>query len=529
MFNATGVFSRGLAALHGTEAEQKLAVLLFDDNIQVISSLELNQMASYTYHETSIAGGQDLCEKILKALEPVLAKPADYSTFSVQKALVVLKHMLLFGAEKVINASMYLRGYVEELQNYNTAVLAQQGSMGMFMRFKGGTVDKGGPVRQVAQDLYRLLMNRQQLQFERSTNADPNSLVPIGSRNQAGFVTDEARLEILKRRMEQERINIQKSNLAKSSSAFGSGYTGRDGKNVVGAAHGLDEMIKQARREKQKFSDEAYQAPGSENAAALAAQAEAHLQDLLAMAEQQNPEVAAQSNSVDLLDFGGPAETTTATTTTSSYQSDLLGGSAWSAPAAPAGDVFGGLAGTGLTGSAPAPSNDPFGFASMAPTPATSDFAGLSPASPGTNSYGMPGSLTSAPASAPPGPPPPPPQATSQEDRFAALDALADSSSQPPKLEGSIAYNNATAAATPDISSLTDLSGLTISGGPVSMPMPAVDTSSLKVSQMAHAPIGDKDDDDDNPFVMGGKSGAGLKPLGPAPSAPPPPPPGGFY
>ena len=73
MFGATGVLARGLAAVQGTEAEQKLAGLLYDDNIQVISSLELNQIASYTYHETSIAGGKDLCEKILDMLEAVLS------------------------------------------------------------------------------------------------------------------------------------------------------------------------------------------------------------------------------------------------------------------------------------------------------------------------------------------------------------------------------------------------------------------------------------------------------------------------
>ena len=132
MFGTTGVLARGFAAFQGTEAEKKLAELLYDDNIQVISSLELNQIASYTYHETSIAGGKDLCEKLLDMLEAVLSKPVDHSTLTIQKALVVFKHMLTYGAEKVINASMYLGAYVEVLLNYNTAVMAQEGSMGMF-------------------------------------------------------------------------------------------------------------------------------------------------------------------------------------------------------------------------------------------------------------------------------------------------------------------------------------------------------------------------------------------------------------
>lgn len=522
MFSTTGVLARGLVALQGTEAEQKLASLLYDDNIQVISSLELNQMASFTYHEKSLTGGKDLCEKILDMLEAVLSKPVDHSVLTVQKTLVVFKHLLLYGAEKVINASMYLGAYVEPLQNYNTAVMAQQGSMGMFMRFKGGSVDKGGPVREAAQQLNMLITNRQQLQFERSTKADPNSLVPVGSSKQAGFVTDEARLEVLRRRMEQERVMIAKSNLAKSSSAFGGGYTAKDGKSVVGAAHGLDEMIKQAQKETKKFSDEGYQAPGSQDAAALAAlQAEQNIRDLLSMQSgmEANAQAATTSQSVDLLDFGSPAGTTT---TANNYQNDLLGTSGWGAPVpsaattSTANDVFGGLAAP-----APAVSNDPFGFAA-APAPTASGLAGLAAPSDPTNNYGMPTVAVPAAVSAPAPSPP-------QEDRFAALDALAGSAAQPaPTLGGgNAAYNNPTPS--PDMARLTDLSGLSISGVPP-LQKPSVDTSSLKVSQLGSRPVGNNDEDEDNAFVMGGTTGAGLKSLGPPPAAPPPPPPpGSFY
>uniref|UniRef100_A0A7S3L761 ENTH domain-containing protein n=1 Tax=Amphora coffeiformis TaxID=265554 RepID=A0A7S3L761_9STRA len=499
MFNATGVLARGLAAVHGTEAEQKLAALLYDDNIQVISSLELNQIASYTYHETSIAGGKDLCEKILDMLEAVLSKPVDHSTLTMQKSLVVFKHILIYGAEKVINASTYLGAYVEQLQNYNTAVMAQQGSLGMLMRFKGGAVDKGGPVRELAQQLLVFITNRHQLQFERSTKADPNSLVPVGSRDRAAFVTDEARLHALKKRMERERLMMTQSNLAKSNSAFGSGYTGRDGKAVVGAAHGLDEMIKQARKEKQKFSDEGYRPPGSEDALAAAqAQAEANLLDLLAMKE-----AATVTQSVDLLDFGGPSNTET--NTTQAYETDLLGG--WGAPAAaPASagnDIFGSMAAP-----APAASHDPFAFAA-APAPASSDFAGL-------------GVTTTTPVLSTMQASSKPPMAEPEEDRFAALDALAGSSTQSqPSLGG---YS--VGAPTPDVNKLTDLSVLSISSAPASVP--AVNTSAIRVSQMGSAPVGGEDDDD-NGFVMGGTTGAGLMPLGPAPATPPPPPPPGGW
>lgn len=526
MFGTTGVLARGLVAIQGTEAEKKLAELLYDDNIQVISSLELNTMASYTYHETSIAGGKDLCEKMIDMLEAVLAKPVDHTTLTVQKALVVLKHLLTYGAEKVINPCCTLGAYVDALQNYNTAILEQQGSMGIFMRFKGGSVDKGGPVREVAQQLVLLMTNRQQLQFERSTKADPNSLVPVGSRDRAAFVTDEARLHALRKRMEQERAMMIKSNLAKSNSAFGSGYTSKDGKAIVGAAHGLDEMIKQAQKEKQKFSDEGYQAPGTEDAVLAAVQAEANLQDLLAMENDfaggaQAPPPPAASQSVDLLDFGAPAATASSVPSTS-HQADLLGG--WGAPslavAPAANDIFGGMMIPPAPASAPA-SNDPFAFAAVPiapPAPTAVPAAG----SVTTSSYGMPASTaqtTSKPAMAP------------QVDRFAALDALAASSTQlqqQPTIGGTGAVGS-TGLPPPDVSTLTDLSSLSISTAPVHMP--TVNTSSLKISQMASAQvgIGGNDDDEDNAFVMGGAVGAGLTPLGPAPAAPPPPPPPGGW
>ena len=87
---------------------------------------------------------------------------------------------------------------------------------------------------------------------------------------------------------------------------------------------------------------------------------------------------------------------------------------------------------------------------------------------------------------------------------------------------------SSSSAPPPDLAALTDLSTLSISSAPAPI-MPTVNTSSLKVSQMGHAPVGGDDDDDDNAFVMGGAVGAGLTPLGPAPAAPPPPPPPGGW
>ena len=120
------------------------------------------------------------------------------------------------------------------------------------MRIKGGGVDTAGPVRELAEQVYIMLCNPQQLQFERNTNADPNSLVPIGDRQQIAFVTDDVRHAQLKLRMQQEQSIQMKSNLKKANDGFGGGYMSTNGKNVVGAAHGIEEMIKQKQKEEKR-------------------------------------------------------------------------------------------------------------------------------------------------------------------------------------------------------------------------------------------------------------------------------------
>jgi hypothetical protein len=436
MFGTSSVLSRGLASLSWTDAEKQLAELLFDDNLQVISSLELNQMASYTYHERSMAGSKDLCEKILDMLEAVLSKPLEHSTLTLHKTLVVLEHVLLYGAAKVLTATVYLASYVEPLLRYNTAIIAQQqGSVtGLILRFKGGTVDQGGPVRTVAQHVHNLLTNRSQLEYERSVKADPNSLVPVGRADQAGFYTDEARLQALQRRMEREKQIRLQSNLAKSASAFGSGYTGRDGKSVVGAAHSLDEMIKQAQKEKQKFTDEGgYQPPGSQAQATTGAD-QANLEDLLSLDNEVvsvSQPTAPNTQSVDLLDFGGTDSGCGVGGIiqygTTNYDGDLLGTAAtggWNADPAPANDVFGGMAVTSTS--------DPFAFAA---TP-TTGIPSYNPAvASGVTSYLQPPvhNLTPALSNNTMALPVVPSSAATpstttipqtQPDRFAALDAL---------------------------------------------------------------------------------------------------------
>lgn len=403
---ASSVIARGKAALQGTEIEQRLAVLLYDDAVQVISSFELNQLASLTYHDSNSAGvlttQPDLTDVLIDHFEQIQSQPINYSTMSVQKSLVVTKHILLIGAEKVVpRIKQQLGRHMEALCQYNTVLLAQQQQTGAWlMRLKGGGVDKGGPVREIANVLHNLLLlSPAQLQFERSTAADPNSLVPVGHKQQVAFCTDEARWRYLQRRMQEQQSVQRRSNLAKASDGFGSGYMAANGKTVVGAAHGIEEMLRQQKKEEDRFTDDQtaahnaakkatssavtsfseYKAPNlyeydyattpkTTTTATTTQQQQQQQQhsalfeeepDLLAMDNNNNNSTSGGSNSTlvamdfaaahqtaDLLDFGTPTTNSNSSTSimhTQQQQPDLLFGSLSSVPihaAAPTSSSF---------------------------------------------------------------------------------------------------------------------------------------------------------------------------------------------
>ena len=87
----SSVIARAKVALQGSETEQRIAVLLYDDAVQVISSFELNQLASLSYHESMIltSSRNDMVEILIEHVEQITSQPINYSITSVQKSLVV--------------------------------------------------------------------------------------------------------------------------------------------------------------------------------------------------------------------------------------------------------------------------------------------------------------------------------------------------------------------------------------------------------------------------------------------------------
>jgi len=531
----------------GTEAEKRLSGLLFDDHMHVLSSFEMNSIASLSYEDQT-------CEQIFDMLEEVLRHPIDHPVLAVEKSLAITKHVLIYGSEKCVNSCWGLKSHVERLLKFNTVVMAQQqkGLGSLWHSIKGGSVDKGFAVREASEKLYKLLGDETRIQSLRNDLQDPNSLVPVGSNDHAAFVSDEIRHYMLKKRMEEQNLQRTRSNLAKADKGFGSGFNAANGQTVVGAAHGLEEMLARAQREEKKFSETGpvhFRPKSDITNNDLSAKASTTSADLL---DFQAPTPPPTQPQVDLLDFGSspaPAAPTPSTTL------DVF--------AAPAADLLGIQSGTNDLLSSQIPiqeTSDLLSALSVSTKPNENELKGAlemletsSLTTPTTTVGGL--SEVSTRSSI----------MNSNVDRFAALDAL----SPPPSainascvLSGKEAENRILAFSTfqggvgapnmppppvPDEGIIEMPYALTgdasieatavpqfaisphVSAPPAlpDMPPPSIPSYAVHDDTTLGMAVkyGDGDEDDDGGgFLMGGMTGSGLQPAGPAPAAPPPPP-----
>eukprot|EP00536_Pseudo-nitzschia_multiseries_P005949 jgi/Psemu1/296060/fgenesh1_pm.121_\ len=554
-----------------TPAEKQLRPLLLNECIQVLSNFEMNQIASLTYNDLS-------CDGIFELIETICRKPLDHTPLTIQKSLIITKHIVIYGAENTVNHAYGIQDFISPLRKFNTVLMRrkQGGPMSFLQNLQGGGVDKGGPVREAAEDVIKLLSDINELRKIRLASACQDSLVPIGD-DKIAFVTDEVRFHVLKRRIQQQnRMRIQ-SNLKDSACGFGAGYASKDGKNVVGAAHGIDEMIKMANLQTKRFSDKGSKGKTPE---------ELILEELKAEAEAEKAALAAANTPTvdllgtadltppvgDLMDFGA-SPSGAGSENAAAATADLLGGIGNNTTATTA-DLLGGALGAGKAPGTTS-TDDPFGFSSTynttttqltAPVPNlatnnlldiatqndpftsssnTDDSNSMSLLSMTTNAINTTANINSDPMASTmqvgmqmqmqmstsntdsldttgmmnglsstmttmslSEPPPKPPVMGSNEDRFSALDALADTGP-------------------------TSLSAPMSMGVPMGMPPPPpvhqtmIAPGSGQVAA-AYGGSGGSGEDDDNPWVMGGSMGMGLEPVGPVPSAPPPPPPPDF-
>jgi ENTH domain len=530
------------------EAKQKLQSFLFDETKQILSSFELNQIASLTY-------GEEVCDAVYEVLEQVVKRYLQNSPLALQKALALSHHLLLYGASRVVN---YTRAHIgpclEFLRTYNTALIEQQqtGITSLWYQIKGGGVDRGGPVREAAEQLLQILsLDDRRLQQERARHADPASLVPIGKTSDVAFVTDEVRLAALQRQIERQRTIQLRSNLAKADNGFGGGYNpAAPGQAVVGAAHSLEEMMAHAKRAEQKFSDDGiapaqqgYSAPSDIASHHFALPAPSYRQpqrsfeepddaeqtasgpDLLSLNDEftSKPVSEAVEASPDLLDFAATASASDVySSSTPQQQHDPFGLATYSiqkqnqyhgaAPLAYQG-LDNGLASDLITGSS---SNAAVPMSSSLGTSTGS--ANLDPFSvldvrETLDAVPNPQITTPMPLNTlPPTTAPFQIQLPVQQTPAVSVLSSSNKGNQPP---GSAFADLMTAGF-----------GTTGSSVLPQKPAPVMQTlgslSSLRVSSQ---PVPPSRSDDDDGFVMGGFTGSGLEPTAPPPNVPPPPPP----
>ena len=252
MFKATipGILNKSrtlLARRFGSETQNLIAQMLFDDDVNVLTTFDMNRIASYSFGDT-------VCGEIFDVLEYTLRNPLEFTVLSLHKTLVLMHHLAVYASQKAANNTWILKPHVKPLIEYNTVLMAfkePKSLIARVQRIKGGSVDRGQPVRESAKVLFDLLSDVEMFKKVRDTSADPDSLVPVGHHEQVGFVSDEVRKATLEEKLKQ-RHNVQiKSSLKDGGGGFGSASR----TTVIGAAHSMEEMLKMARQSKVGYRD----------------------------------------------------------------------------------------------------------------------------------------------------------------------------------------------------------------------------------------------------------------------------------
>ena len=312
MFKATipGILNKSrtlLARRFGSEIQNLLAQMLFNDDVNVLTTFDMNRIASYTF-------GDMVCGEIFDVLEHTLRNPLEFTVLSLHKTLVLMHHLAVYASQKAANNTWILKTHVKPLMEYNTVLMAIKEPKSLIARvnrIKGGSVDRGQPVRESAKVLFDLLSDVEMFKKVRETSADPDSLVPVGHHEQVGFVSDEVRKATLEEQLKQ-RHSVQIKSSLKDGGHGGFGSASRQ--TVVGAAHSMEEMIKMARQSKVAYRDGAMSEEEKAHLAHLQ-QLEDELKQKRVMGVGEDGSLGGSSDSsasasasapdfLDLLDFG---------------------------------------------------------------------------------------------------------------------------------------------------------------------------------------------------------------------------------
>lgn len=152
--------------LFGSETERKIGGFLFNEKTEWTTSRELHGLAALTFNNESCTGAMDI---ISKALEP-----KDNTWRTLHKAVKLLHHFVVYGAERCVDHAWDRQRKVEALRRYNSAMHSRTGVL------NGGGTDFGGPVRKAAEELDDLLKDSEGIRAARAQERDPGALLPLG-------------------------------------------------------------------------------------------------------------------------------------------------------------------------------------------------------------------------------------------------------------------------------------------------------------------------------------------------------------
>ena len=206
-------YHRYLNHQFNTSTQTFLMNLIFNEQTQVLTTFDMNQIASFTFNSK-------VCTEIFECIDYALTHPIEFTVLSLTKTLVLVHHLAIYASQQAANQVWMLKADIELLTQYNTVLYAlkdTQSILAKMNRIKGGSVDRGLTVRQAALQIHHLLQDVTLFRQLRNQSQDPDSLVPIGSKEQVGFVSDEVRQGILEDRTKVEELERKKN---ASSSVF---------------------------------------------------------------------------------------------------------------------------------------------------------------------------------------------------------------------------------------------------------------------------------------------------------------------
>jgi len=241
----------------GSETQCIVSAMLYDDHLEVLTSFEMNRVASLTF-------GDVVCDEIFDLLEHTIQHPLEFSTLSIQKTLALIHHLSIYASNGAANLTWSrLLCDITTLRQYNTVLLTLDNPTSILAKIqtiKGGSVDHGRLVREEAIALVALLEDVAKWRELRDVKrGELDSLVPVGDKEEAAFVSEGVKEAMREQRRREKGCNHISVKAGGNDGGFGSGFAGggrtNGGNAVVGAAFSMEDMLKHAKSGKKRYTD----------------------------------------------------------------------------------------------------------------------------------------------------------------------------------------------------------------------------------------------------------------------------------